>query len=94
MEYIMPKDEVRYSSMIRHISTSIDGLLEMSDSQLKKMCNCVKDAEGNHPTLYEFKKYLMDEKAQGHRLIRSDNCDNFDPVRGCLGHPRKDGEQE
>lgn len=88
-EYKTLRDEVRYSGMIRHISTSIDGLLEMSDYRLRKMCNCITDAEGRHPTLSELKKYLRAEKALGHRLIRSDGCDNFDPVLGCLGHPNK-----
>lgn len=80
--------------MIRHISTSIDGLLEMSDYRLKKMCQCIHDDEGNCPTVGELKKYLKAEKALGHRLLKSDGCDNFDPVYGCLGHPKKEGEQE
>ena len=69
-----------------HISTSIDGLLALSDRHLKNMLYSVTDAEGNHPTLAEFKKYLNDEKAKGHRLLPSPECDNFDPVKGCLGH--------
>ena len=72
--------------MIRHISTSIDGLLTMHDFELQQMLKSVTDEEGNHPTLDEFKQWLMLEKAKGHRRGRSPNCDNFDPMKGCLGH--------
>ena len=73
--------------MIRHISTSIDGLLAMSDRDLSKLIQSVRDENGNQPTLMEFKKFLNEEKAKGHRLLPSPECDNFDPVHGCLGHP-------
>ena len=69
-----------------HMATSIDGLLAMSDAKMKRMLNCVRDENGNHPTLAEFKKYLNEEKAKGHLLLPVPECDNFDPVKGCLGH--------
>ena len=69
-----------------HISTSIDGLLALKDRDLKKILLSVSNENGNHPTLEEFKKYLNDEKAKGHKLLPSTGCDNFDPVKGCLGH--------
>ncbi len=69
-----------------HISTSIDGLLSLRDSELKRMLQSVQDENGYHPTLEEFKKYLNEEKEKGHRLLPSPECDNFDPVEGCLGH--------
>ena len=70
-----------------HISTSIDGLLSLSDRDLQRLLSSVSDEEGNHPTLEEFKKYLNEEKAKGHRLLPVPECDNFDPIQGCLGHP-------
>lgn len=69
-----------------HVSTSIDGLLALRDNQLSRMLNSIQDENGEHPTLTEFKKYLNEEKAKGHRLLPSPECDNFDPVKGCLGH--------
>lgn len=69
-----------------HMATSIDGLLAMSDARMKRMLDYVRDENGNHPTLTEFKKYLNEEKAKGHRLLPVPECDNFDPVKGCLGH--------
>ena len=71
----------------RHISTSIDGLLALSDKDLSNLIvYSIRDNEGNMPTLSEFKKYLNEEKAKGHRLLPSPECDNFDPLKGCLGH--------
>lgn len=69
-----------------HVSTSIDGLLALRDNELSRMLNSIQDENGEHPTLEEFKKYLNEEKAKGHRLLPSPECDNFDPVKGCLGH--------
>ena len=79
---------------IRHISTSIDGLLELSDYRLKKILDCCTYDDGTQPTLKEFKDFLKAEKELGHKLIPSPGCDNFDPVYGCLGHPVKDGANE
>ena len=69
-----------------HVSTSIDGLLALRDNELSRMLNSIQDENGEHPTLEEFRKYLNEEKAKGHRLLPSPECDNFDPVKGCLGH--------
>jgi hypothetical protein len=30
---------------------------------------------------------LCDELAKGHEVIAHSECDNFDPIKGCLGHP-------
>lgn len=73
--------------MLRHMSVSIEGLLAMSDARMKRMLNSVKDENGNQPTLQEFRKYLNKEWSIGHRLLPVPECDNFDPVLGCLGHP-------
>jgi len=73
--------------MRRHISTSIDGLLALSDKNLEDLITAsVRDDDGNIPMLSEFKKYLNEEKTKGHRLLPAPECDNFDPVEGCLGH--------
>ncbi len=72
--------------MLRHMSTSIDGLLSLSDKDLATWLDYIQDDEGKHPTLAELREYLNEEKAKGHRLLPSPECDNFDPVKGCLGH--------
>lgn len=76
--------------MMRHISTSIEGLLNLKDRDLAAMLFSVTDENGNHPeSVQEFRKALSEELAAGHRLLPSPKCDNFDPVIGCLGHPKK-----
>lgn len=72
--------------MIRHMSTSISGLLAMSNRDLTKLLDSVQDEDGYHPTLIEFKGYLEEKLAKGHRFLPCPECDNFDPVKGCLGH--------
>ena len=79
--------------MLRHMAVSIEGLLAMSDARMRRMLNSVKDENGRQPSLEEFKEYLNHEWSIGHRLLPVPECDNFDPVNGCLGHPEKDGEQ-
>ena len=76
--------------MIRHISTSIEGILNMRDSDLEILIQSVTDYDGNHPaSVQEFRQALSEELTQGHRFLRALGCDNFDPVHGCLGHPPK-----
>jgi hypothetical protein len=60
-----------------HISASIDGLLKLKDSRLKALFQM----PGREARLE-----LLNRKAAGDKLIKSDKCDNFDPVKGCLGH--------
>ena len=71
-----------------HISTSIEGLLNLSDRHLKNMLWSVTNENGKHPkSVQDFRKYLSEELTKGHKCLPSPECDNFDPVKGCLGHP-------
>ena len=72
-----------------HLSTSIEGLLNLSDKQLKNILLSATDENGEHPeSVQYFRKYLNEELTQGHRLLPSPGCDNFDPVHGCMGHSK------
>lgn len=53
------------------------GLLRLKDSQLSRLLEM---------NAREARKELMIRKAKGDKLIPSDGCDNFCPVKGCLGH--------
>ena len=77
-----------------HISTSIDGLLMMSNRELKRILLSVRDENGNIPTFEEFIDYLKKAQSMGHKLLPAPECDNFDPVRGCLGHPENDQNEK
>lgn len=70
-----------------HISTSIEGLLSLSDRHLKNMLWSVTDENGEHPkSVQDFRQYLSEELTKGHKCLPSPKCDNFDPIKGCLGH--------
>jgi hypothetical protein len=42
--------------------------------------------DGTVMTTREAKKALEDELAQGHEIVPSQGCNNFDWKKGCLGH--------
>lgn len=62
-----------------HISINIDYILGMTDKKLRRYFDM---------PAHEVRRELIQRKAAGHRLIGSDNCEGFDPVNGCPGHPK------
>jgi len=67
--------------MLRHVSTSIDGLLKKDDQFLGLLF------EG---TAAEIRKELEERKAAGEILVGSENCQGFCPINGCPGHKNKE----
>ena len=65
--------------MKRHLSTNIRGLIR-NGSAIKQIA---KD-KGCNPK--QVKLYLENLLDKGESLLKDDQCDNFDPNRGCLGH--------
>lgn len=80
--------------MRHHISTSIDGLLALTDYRLKKMAPFFTVDGVQLRTAGQVKKELRKEKALGHLYIQTQGCVNFDPVKGCLGCPCEKGEDD
>ena len=71
---------------IRHISTSIDGLLNLSDYRLKKLApSCMVDGQPLR-TAGQVKKMLREAKAAGMEVIPATGCDNYDEKGYCKGH--------
>jgi len=66
--------------MIRHISITINRVLEFSDEELSELF------EGNGS---EIRTELLERKAKGELKIGSENCEGFDPINGCPGHENK-----
>jgi hypothetical protein len=62
---------------IRHLSTNIDYLLKFSDKKLSSFFS----ADG-----IEIRKELQRLKDKGDRLIGSEGCEHFDPIKGCQCH--------
>lgn len=72
--------------MKRHISTSIDGLLAMSDYKLRKIAhNCLVDGKPLR-TAKQVRKMLLEAKSEGMKVIACPECDNYDERGYCKGH--------
>ncbi len=68
---------------IRHIVASITSLLEKNDRWLTDFFSIPGE---------EIRKDLIDKMARGEIYIGSENCDSFDPKKGCQCH-LKDEQQ-
>ncbi len=74
--------------MIYHLSQSVDGpLMNWTMRDWKKATKYITRPDGSRFSPVELKQAFLDELAQGHRVIPLAPCDNFDFVKGCLGHP-------
>ena len=76
--------------MIRHIGTSIEGMLQLSDYRLKKMAPyCEVDGKPLR-TAGQVKKMLREAQAAGMEVIPANGCDNYDEQGRCKGHEAQD----
>jgi hypothetical protein len=67
-----------------HVSLSVRDALHWRDSQLKHLFKVGR----NFASPAEARDLLLDQLSDGAEFIRIGNeCDNFDPKVGCLGHP-------
>lgn len=71
-----------------HLALNVKGLIDKPKRQYQGL---FAHDDGRPMTPDEAKRYLLDELAKGHDLVPYGRCDNFDPKKGCLGHPRKGG---
>ena len=70
--------------MVRHLQSSIEGLLRQTDNVLENLF-AMKGKE--------VRADLLEQKAKGHLLIGSDRCEGFDPIYGCPGHAKVNGKE-
>lgn len=72
--------------MMRHVATSIDGLMKLSDRELKNIVPyCFVDGKAL-ATAYQVRDMLREAKAQGMEVIPCAECDNYDERGYCKGH--------
>jgi hypothetical protein len=67
-----------------HMSASIEGLLQYSNKELERLL----EIPGK-----EARNILLHKKANGEKVIPCGDCEGFDPVTGCPGHPINATEQ-
>ena len=74
--------------MITHCCQSVEGpLMNWKKADWKRACLWFQKDDGSKFTPDELKQAFLDELAQGHKVIKIGDCDNFDYTKGCLGHP-------
>lgn len=74
-----------------HVSMSVRGAIGLPDSELKCWVGNFHYDDNGEPlkNVREIRLALAEALAEGYEYIRNTECDNFDPKRGCLGHPPK-----
>lgn len=71
-----------------HMSTSIKGLLSKTDDELEEIISAINDDWGRPYCSVKLLRWdLRLALNEGRELLPDDRCDNFDPKKGCLGHP-------
>lgn len=65
-----------------HVSFNIDYILGMEDAKIAKMLN----HDGSKYTGKIYRRVLNKMLTEGQTVITSGECDNFNPVYGCMGH--------
>lgn len=74
-----------------HVSISVAGAIELPDEELKSWIGLVYSDGKPLRTVRDIRRKLAEECAAGNEYIRQQGCDNFDPHKGCLGHPKTEG---
>lgn len=70
--------------MIKHMKASIEGLLNLPARGLGKLL----EMNGS-----EARKKLKEKLKAGELYIPCGDCEGFDPVHGCPGHPKVNGKE-
>ena len=71
---------------IRHMTIDIRGVLGWKD---KKMTTNLFRVNGKKPTYEQVKEYLYDKLSEGYEVLPfGQECEGFDKVKGCPGHPQ------
>lgn len=70
-----------------HMQLSVRGAIR------NRMFDGFINEDGTPATREDAEEYLMDQLAEGHELLpMSRECEGFDYIKGCPGHPMEDSE--
>ena len=68
-----------------HMALDVKGAL--TNWKMNDFRGMFKTDDGRTMSPREAKQALLDALSDGHLFIPIGDCDNFDPKKGCLGHP-------
>jgi len=75
--------------MLTHICLNIRGALQQSDGELRSWIGNIEHDGVKCRNVSEVRRFLIEALGQGYEYIGPEECDNFDPKKGCMGHPVK-----
>ena len=73
-----------------HICMNVRGALAQSDGELRSWVGNIEHDGVKCRNVREVQRFLIEALSEGYEYIAPAECDNFDPKRGCLGHPKED----
>lgn len=77
-----------------HLCLGISGALRMSKKEFRRVFDgSVTRNDGSRMHLEDFRQYLLDEQAKGHKVVPMCDCDNFDHKTGCKGHEQPEEQK-
>lgn len=77
-------------SRTMHMSLSVRGALRKSDKELQSWCGSMVQDGKKLTTVEAIRDCLMQALSEGYEYLPMEECDNFDPKRGCLGHVKEE----
>ena len=69
-----------------HICLSVRGALRQSDAELRLWVGNIQCDGKKCRSVAEVRDFLIKALDEGYAYLPPDECDNFDPKKGCLGH--------
>ena len=72
-----------------HICMNVRGALAQSDRELRAWVGNIEHDGVKCRNVSEVRRFLIEALGQGYEYIGPEECDNFDPKKGCMGHPVK-----
>lgn len=70
-----------------HFAQSVRGAIELTIDVHEEALELFKEEDGkSYKNIYLLRDALYDQLAQGHEMIKTGECDNWDWKKGCLGH--------
>jgi len=76
-----------------HLCMSVRGALAQSDKELRIWVGNIEHDGVKCRNVHEVRQFLIEALAEGYEYIGPPECDNFDPKKGCKGHPIMDATQ-